>query len=161
MSPIVEKTDNTVTNSFEFSDFILVGKTLDADSELISFDVVSLFTKVPVDFAIKVPEKRLRQNASLSQRTSLPGKDIISLLSFCLNAAYFVFESTFYRQVFGTVMGSPVSAVVANLVMEDVEERALASSPVNPSFWNRFVDDVIAAVSKHNIYALLFHLNTI
>ena len=136
LSPVVGKTDNTVKNSFDFSDFIR-GKTLDADSELLSFDVVSLFTKVPVDLAIKVAEKRLRQDASLSQRTSLLVEDIISLLSFCLNATYFVFEGTFYRQVFGTAIGSPVSAVVANLVMEDVEERPLASSPVNPSALRR------------------------
>ena len=43
-------------------------------------------------------------------------------------------------------MGSPVSAVIANLVMEDVEQRALASSPVKPLFWKRYVDGVISAV---------------
>ena len=41
-------------------------------------------------------------------------------------------------------MGSPVSAVIANLVMEDIEHRALTTAPVSPL---RFVDDVISAVS--------------
>ena len=49
-------------------------------------------------------------------------------------------------QVFGMAMDSPVSGVIANLVMEDVEQRALASSPVKPLFWKRYFDDVISAV---------------
>ena len=51
------------------------------------------------------------------QRTSLPLEDITDLLSFCLNTTQFVFEGTYYKQVFGTAMGSPVSAVIANLVI--------------------------------------------
>jgi hypothetical protein len=47
------------------------GKTLKADQELVSFDVVSLLTNIPVDLAIKAATKRLRQDASLLQRTSL------------------------------------------------------------------------------------------
>ena len=70
----------------------------------------------------------------LGQRTSLPVEDIVDLLSFYLNTTYFVFEGTYYQQVFGTAMGSPVSAFIANLVMEDVEQRVLASAPVSPSF---------------------------
>ena len=50
------------------------------------------------------------------------------LKTFCLNTTYFVYDGTYYQQVFGTAMRSPVSAVIANLVMEDVEQRALASS---------------------------------
>ena len=103
---------------------------------------------------------RLRLNTTLLQRTSLPVEDIIDLLSFCLNTTYFVFEGCYYQQVFGTAMGSPVSAVTANLVMEDVELRALASVPVSLSFWKRFVDDVISAVSRNEIDILLQHLNS-
>jgi hypothetical protein len=91
----------------------------------------------------------------------LPVEDIIDLLSFCLNTTYFVFEGCYYQQVFGTAMESPVSAVIANLVMEDVEQRALASFPVSLSFWKRFVDDVISAVSRNEIDILLQHLNSI
>ena len=40
------------------------------------------------------------------------------------------------NKVFGTAMGSPVSAVIANMVIEDVEQRALATSPVKPFFGN-------------------------
>jgi hypothetical protein len=81
---------------------------------LVSFDVVSLFTNIPVDLAIKVATKRLRQDATLLQRTSLPVEEIIDLLSFCLNTAYFVFEGCDYEQVFGTAMGSQVSADGSN-----------------------------------------------
>ena len=40
-----------------------------------------------------------------------------------------------------------VAAVIANMVMEDVGQRALATSQVKPFFWKRYVDDVISLVS--------------
>ena len=100
-----------------------------AYEELVSFDVVSLFTKIPVNLAVKVAGERLREDASLGQRTSLPVEDIIHLLSFCLITTQFAYNGTYYQQVFGTAMGSPVSA---NMVMKDVEQRAFAASPVKP-----------------------------
>ena len=45
--------------------------------------------------------------------------------------------------------------------MEDVEQRALASVLVSLSFWKRFVNDVISAVSTNEIDILLQHLNSI
>ena len=129
LSPVVGNTDNTVKNSQHFAEFIR-GQTLDADQMLVSFDVVSLFTKIPVDLAIKVATNRLRYDDSLWQRTPLPLEDITDLLSFCLNTTQFVFEGTYYKQVFGTAMDSPVSAVIANLVMEDIEHRALTTASV-------------------------------
>ena len=97
--------------------------------------------------SVAVAEERLWEDASLEQKTSLPVEDIILLQSFCLKTTQFAYNGTYYQQVFGTAMGSPVSAVIANMVMEDVEQRALATSPVKPFLWKRYVDDVIPTVS--------------
>ena len=43
------------------------------------------------------------------------------LLSFCLNTTYFVYDGTYYQQVFRKAMGSTLSAVIANLVMLNKE----------------------------------------
>jgi hypothetical protein len=87
LSPVVGNTEYTVKNSCHFAEFVR-GKILKADQVLVSFDVVSLFTNIPVDLAIKVATKRLRQDATLLQRTSLPVENFIDLLSFCLNTTY-------------------------------------------------------------------------
>ncbi len=63
LSPVVSKTEKTVKNSYHFAESIR-GKTLNAEEELVSFDVVSLFTKIPVDLDIKVARKSLRQDAT-------------------------------------------------------------------------------------------------
>ena len=51
LSPVDGNTINTVKNSLEFADY-KGGKTLDSEDELVSFNVVSLFTKIPIDLAI-------------------------------------------------------------------------------------------------------------
>ena len=38
-------------------------------------------------------------------------------------------------------MGSPVSAVIANLYMESFEEQAITTSSYKPRIWKRYVDD--------------------
>ena len=58
-------------------------------------------------------------------------------------------------------MGSPFSAVIAKMVMKEVEKRASATSSVKPFFWKRHVNDVIFAVSGIEAERLLSHLNSI
>ena len=134
---------HSVKNSCEFADF-LRHKTLNACEELLSFDVVSLFTKIPLDLAAKVAEKRLRIGASLGQKTSLLLGDIIHLLSFCFKTTQFAYNGTYYQWQWKTW-----------------NKRALATSPVKPFFWKRYVDDVISAVSGNESERLLSHLNSI
>ena len=49
------------------------------------------------------------------------------MLDLCLNTTYFQYREGFYRQKHGWTMGSPVSPIVANLNMEEVERKALMS----------------------------------
>lgn len=58
-------------------------------------------------------------------------------------------------------MRSPVSVVIANLVMEDVEERALTTFHTPPPFWKRCVDDTFMALPKELVDHFLNHLNGI
>ena len=108
---------------------------------LVSFDVVSLFTKVPTKLAVEVGRKRLENDEELSLQTQLSTQDFIMLLEFCLNATYLAFRGKVYRQKFGTAMGSPVSVSVANLVMEEIEERTLTPFDLDLPLWKRNVDD--------------------
>ena len=48
----------------------------------------------------------------------------------CLKSTYFSFGGNFNEQKESMVMGSPVSAVVANLYMDFCEELALETAPI-------------------------------
>ena len=56
-------------------------------------------------------------------------------------------------------MGSPVSAIVANLYMEFFEKIAIDSSPIKPRVWLRYVDDTFCVLRKGTETQLLDHLN--
>ena len=45
-------------------------------------------------------------------------------------------------------MGSPVSPVIANLYMEEIEERAITNTANPPKEWDRYVDDVFSILKK-------------
>ena len=58
-------------------------------------------------------------------------------------------------------MGSPVSAVIANLYMEVFEEQALQSCDpqLRPRVWKRYVDDTFVISTRASGDGLLAHLN--
>ena len=50
---------------------------------------------------------------------------------------------------------------VANLVLEDVEQRALTSCTSQPLFWKGYVDDTFTALAQEQIQQFHDHLNSI
>ena len=58
-------------------------------------------------------------------------------------------------------MGSPVSAIVANLYMEYLEQKALSTAPHPPRFWHRYVDDTFVIHKEANKQGFLQHINSV
>ena len=56
-------------------------------------------------------------------------------------------------------MGSSVSVVVAEIVMQNIEEQALATYTRTVPLWLRYVDDTFTAVHKDGIDDFHEHLN--
>ena len=159
LSPLVGNSKSFVASSSEFVTFSKE-VTIPDNYELVSFDVVSLFTNVPIDLALSVVEKRLDE-MDVSDRTPLSKEALVSLLRLCLSSTNFYYNGTVYQQIFGTAMGSPVSVVVANIVMEHIEDTALNMSPVPTIFWKRYVDDVLTAIPADRVDEMLAHINSI
>ena len=160
ISPLAGHTSSHVKNSRYFTE--LIGSMhVESDEILVSFDVSSLFTNIPVDEAISVIRRKLEEDGTLGDRTFLSPERIAELLGMCLKSTYFSYGGSFYEQKEGAVMGSPVSAVVANLYMEFFEELALETAPTRPRLWKRYVDDTFCILRKGSTEELLHHLNRV
>lgn len=149
--PFVEKADSYVRNAEHFTS-IISNITLNKGDILVSFDVVSLFTKIPITEALELIKSKLNVPA-----------DFITLTEHCLKNTYFQFEGQIYKQILGAPMGSPLSPVIANIYMMYFEIKALESAPLKPSLWRRYVDDTFI-IWQHGIEELnnfLIHLNSI
>ena len=106
-------------NSRDFAEFISQ-QALREDEVMVSFDVVSLFTCVPMDLAVQIAYGRLEKDPTL-----------------------------------------PVSVVIANLVMEDFGQRALATFHSPPRFWKHYVDDTFTVLPCNLVQEFLSHLKNI
>ena len=51
-------------------------------------------------------------------------ENIMDLLNLCLTSTYFQNNGKHYKQLDGTAMGSQDSVVVAEIVMQNIEEQA-------------------------------------
>ena len=101
------------------------GIQLQPDQCMVSFDVKALFTSVPIQPAINIIKKLLEEEQSLQQITTMSMKNITCLLEFCLKSTYFTYQGKYYEQLDGAAMGYPISPIIANLYVENFEEKKL------------------------------------
>ena len=133
IKPLMGCSEHHVQNSQQFVEEIKEMK-LEKGECITSYDVVALFTSIPIPSAMEVMKKKLEQDTELQKRTIMPVDTILELLAFCLNNTYFVFQDTVYEQTKGAAMGSPISPIIANIFMEAFEQRAIAAALHPPGF---------------------------
>jgi len=106
----------------------------------ISLDVTSLFTNVPLNLAIDGIESRW---PLIQPNTKIPKDEFLLAVDLILSSTYFTFNKVIYKQTFGTPMGSPLSPVIADIVMRDLENYCLRKLNFELTLYYRYVDDII------------------
>lgn len=136
--------DSHIKNSTHFIEKL--GRHIPHNHIFASFDVVSLFTNVPIKQVLSFLREVLTQHTlpiSLS--------NFLSLTEICFQQNVFSFNNCFYRQIFGASMGGSLSPIFANIFMEFFESRFLPQIPLFHDIhkWYRYVDDVFVVIPKH------------
>ena len=118
---------------------------IDEQDILVSYDVSSFFTNVPVDETIEtLAEKAFRGDWFLKEYDlNITKTDLIELLEIATKNQLFQFEGNLYEQVDGVAIGSPLGSSMANRFMCNIEEK-LRNQNKMPAFYKRYVDDTLS-----------------
>jgi len=109
---------------------------------LMSLDVVALYNNIPVGDGINAAMALLEEHEDDVQMYGLGTADVRAMLQYALRNNIFEFGKKQYRQLTGIAMGNHLAPPLAIIFMSRLEESGIASSPMKPSLYKRYVDDV-------------------
>ncbi|VDN09438.1 unnamed protein product [Dibothriocephalus latus] len=94
-----------------------------------------------------------RKEAYGEARSPLKIAHLMMLFEFC-QKAYFIFARKSYEQMKRSLMGSPISGLIAELVLHDLENTGFTQH--EPVFWHRYADDTFVMIKTilRNFYNL-------
>jgi len=147
LSQLIGNSAHHVKNSFQFVQ-VLESLRVQPEDLVVSFDVVSLFTNVPIVDSLEHLSHHFED-------------DVMALFKHILTSTYFRFDGQFYEQTDGVAMGSTLSSVIANFFMENFEKKAIEQATHKPVCSFRYVDDtfVIWPHGQEKVTEFLNHLN--
>ena len=135
---------------------LLERTTVGRDAWLVTFDVESMYPSINNAEAITAC-------AQAASKGGHHGGMVTELLSFVMGHGYCQFDGKFFKQVKGTVMGTPVAPPYSNIYVAECLEAAvkaarLLSGDHWPDIYKRFIDDGFF-VWEHDEASLLVFLN--
>ncbi|XP_030749952.1 uncharacterized protein LOC115877775 [Sitophilus oryzae] len=131
-----------IDDSFVFCEFINEFQ-LPQNYVLVSLDVVSLFTNLPLDLAQKTIKDKWD---TISPHTPFDLASFTQILNFVFDSTVFVFNDKFYKQIYGTPMGASISPIISSYVLDGLLAQGIERVPYNIPFIKRYVDDLILSV---------------
>lgn len=145
--PLLGNTSSFVKVSNHFINEIKHIK-LEQNDILVSFNVKYFYTNIPIGEAMKVIHKIIDPNTA-------------KLVEVFSRSTFFSYKDDIYEQTCSVAMGSPLSSIITNLLMEYFETKAIESSPLKPKLWKRYVDEtyIIWPHEKDKLDIFLKHLN--
>ncbi|VDP99737.1 unnamed protein product [Trichobilharzia regenti] len=90
---------------------------IEEDEIMTRFDVVSIFTGIPIYDSLDIMKYELENNQEVLAKSSLSIEEFIKCLKLCLESTYVTFKDKLYYQTNGVAVESPASPIVENLYM--------------------------------------------
>ena len=123
---------------------------LQEDDYFVSFDVVSLFTNVPLNETITMVANKIFEN-NIGDKPNMTKDGLIKLLQIA-TGGIFSHRSKMYQQCDGVAMGNPLAPTLANFFM-GCQEKLLFEDTLSdkdqPALYVRYVDDVFCVFRKN------------
>lgn len=157
LNPISQKHPSYLKDTYDF-----INKTKDLvlpiNSLLFTIDIDSLYTNIETEAGMRAVKECMKQYPDPKR----PDQFILKLLEINLTKNDFEFDSKFYLQIKGTAMGKKFAPSYANIFMASWERSALASFPLKPLCYFRFLDDIwgIWTHGVEDFIKFTEHLNT-
>ena len=93
------------------------------NSVMVSFDVKSLFTNIPVDFVTDIILNKIYGSDSTKKVYGLTKRQFKNLLVWTTKRTTQNFNRSFYEQIDGVGMGSPIAPAFADIFVNYVIEK--------------------------------------
>ena len=133
------KNNLTAKDSFTFANEV---RTQNTCLHMASLDVEALFTNIPLDETIDICVELVFKDSDTAH--GLNREEFHSLLSLATKESFILFDGSYYQQVDGVAMGSPLGPTFANIFLCYHETKWIDECPVEikPVFYRRYVDDI-------------------
>jgi len=135
--PISIRHSSYIKDTYDFVSKIR-GQEIPKNALLVTGDVSSLYTNMHIDRTLEVIKNALTRFPD-PQR---PDDFIMRLLEITLRNNDFTFNEEFFLQICGTAMGKSYAPGLADVYLEEFDEKAKNGFKVKPLFYFRFLDDI-------------------
>jgi hypothetical protein len=132
-------TDNSIKNTYDFINKINKINIIPG-CKMISLDVKNLYTSIPKIDALNILKYKLTHSIFNNKEIN----EIIHSINIIVNQNYFEYDKKMYSQNDGFVMGSPLSAILSELYMQNYESINILNHKVYKQYiiaYFRYVDD--------------------
>jgi len=145
LSPVINQ-NHCCKDSFTFCKEIKQVRT--NNKFLVSFDVCSLFTNIPLEETIDIAVNEILKHKPYFK---IFKNELTKLFKVATSQTHFMFDGEYYDQIDGVSMGSPLGPVLANLFMGYHESKWLSDYKTSEIvMYKRYVDDIFCIFNNEN-----------
>lgn len=138
LQPTMGKINAYLKNSYELIDS-LKETPIYEHTLLCTMDVSSLYTNIPQREGTQACLNLLEELDLLP----MPRQYLEHLFLIVLQYNVFSFGNHVFRQIQGTAMGTKMAPAYANIFMHYLEQNFIATQPLTPLVYKRYIDDII------------------